>query len=153
MTSKHNSTNSGTKPFVIPDFNALRTGDRLPIEDLRAFIADPFRPALSLSFISQMEAAICIIVVLLLMATAVIWRRVEEKSFWLFRKDERKNGILIVPNAVTSKWRMLHGARRVADADHPSAFVLIQFVFGSGESAPTKPYLLQFTHSHSACTP
>lgn len=92
-----------TAPFAIPDFNHFHSPEKLPIEDLQIFIADSFRPHLDSSFTSQMEAAVCIIAVLLIMGSAVIWRRMKEKSFWLFRKDERKNGVLIVPNAVTSE--------------------------------------------------
>lgn len=92
-----------TEPFALPDFNDVVDPSRLPVEALRIFIADCFRPYFASSFVRQMEAAICIIAVLLIMAAAVIWRRIKEQSFWLFRKDERKSGVLIVPNAITSE--------------------------------------------------
>ncbi|CAO1638244.1 unnamed protein product [Sympodiomycopsis kandeliae] len=98
--------------FVLPDFNANFDGYTLPVEKLREFIADPFQPHAGDGFTEQLEAGVCIIFVLLCMASAVIWRRIKEKSFWLFRSDARQGGTFIVPNAVTT-------------------FVIIQYIYGT----------------------
>ena len=72
-----------------------------PLHYLRLYVSMPFRPTLPRSFTIQMEIAIAIICTLLVLAAAVVTQRLREGSFWLFRRAERGDGVLIIPNAVT----------------------------------------------------
>lgn len=73
----------------------------LPLEALRHFIGEPFRMDVAPSWLSQMEAAIGIMLLLWVLGGAVIWRRCAEGTFWVVRRQERGDGVLLIPNAVT----------------------------------------------------
>lgn len=129
----------------LPDFNWLSVvhslehehnqgSDRSPIERLRTHISQPFRIPVSQAWIGQMEGAMGMMSLLVFLACAIILRRWSELSFWIFRKQERRDGVLLIPNAVTCEYRLALPDSKAGSTlmrYSPAAFLVLENIFGT----------------------